>query len=84
MLEIRKRCDAFSPYAAQEILDVSESVFAIRRKGEKKSVTVLVNVSSSVVEIIENGIWGKDLINGRKFNSLFTMEPYECLWIEEE
>ncbi len=47
-------------------------------------MTVLVNVSSSGVEIIENGIWGKDLISGRKFNSLFTMEPYECLWIEEE
>ncbi len=84
MLEKRKRCDAFSPYATQEILDKGGRVFAIRRKGEKKSVTVLVNVSSSGVEIIENGIWGKDLISGRKFNSLFTMEPYECLWIEEE
>ncbi len=84
MLDKRRASDAFSPYADEVVLDVMDKVFAIRRSGENKSVTVLVNVSPSWVEIKESGIWGKDLISNRKFNSVFTMEPYERLWIEEE
>ena len=84
MLDKREKCDAFSPYASQDVLDLDEKVFAIRRKGEKKTMTVLVNVSPSPVEINEIGIGGKDLIKGKKYNSAFTLEPYETLWIEEE
>lgn len=84
MLDKREKCDAFSPYASQDVLDLDEKVFAIRRKGEKKTMTVLVNVSPSPVEIKEIGIGGKDLIKGKKYNSAFTLEPYETLWIEEE
>ena len=84
MLEKRRKCDAFSPYASQDVLNLDEKVFAVKRRGEEKTVTVLVNVSPAQVEIKEIGIWGKDLIKGKKYNSAFIMEPYETLWIEEE
>lgn len=45
LLRVRARNAAFSPYSPQEVLDLGEEVFALRRGSGKDAVTVLVNVS---------------------------------------
>ncbi len=83
MVSIRKTCDAFSPYAKQEVNELSEKIFSLTRIGKTSSIFYALNVSSEEIKInIKEGI---DVYTGENCTGIVkTMKPYEFLWIRTE
>lgn len=62
LLEVRAQHPAFSPYAPQEILDLGDEVFAVRRGTPAEgSVLAIVNVSGAPVTL--PGVSGRNLLD---------------------
>lgn len=84
MLRDRSGQCAFSPYAAQEILDYGPSVFALLRyHGEKEQrILVLINVTGEKVSI-EIPVRGKNILHGGQESQFEELQPYQVLWLEQ-
>ncbi|MEH6943094.1 sugar phosphorylase [Bacillus sp. JJ722] len=85
LLNIRSKKTAFSPFASQTILDLSDKVFALKREYEKtnESIIFVVNVDNNTTEM-DTDISGIDIITGRKIDKKIILQPYEYIWIEEK
>ncbi len=89
LLSIRKKYFAFHPNAKQEIVNISDHIFSIIRKGKEDNykMLILVNVTDQKCNckipqtILSND--SIDIIAKRKIipEIEFTMYPYEILWI---
>jgi glycosidase len=85
MIGIRQVTNAFSPYADQQVLDLDERVFAVRRKNKQtgSSVVALVNVTNKKIELDTN-ITGQDLLTTKMLARKVELGPYGYAWIEEQ
>ena len=83
LIEIRKAHSAFSPFASQEVLDLGENTFALKRYNEdtKEKITFIVNIDSKVANI-NPSIKGIDIVTGREINGNIELKPYEFVWIK--
>ncbi|WP_260412454.1 Beta-galactosidase C-terminal domain [Alkalihalobacillus sp. TS-13] len=82
MIQVRKTEKAFSPYAKQEVLDLGEEVFALKRIGEGDSVYFVVNLNSEKTTV-NAGVHGTDLLSGEPVDGILKLGPYEFVWIKE-
>ncbi len=82
LLAIRSQHKAFSPSAAQKILDAPEGVFALERSCEEEKILYAVNMSGEPRKIaISEG--GTDLLNGNTVSATeLTLAPYEFVWLK--
>lgn len=83
MVRKRQQESAFSPFAEQEVLDLSSAVFALDRHnldtGERiRSVT---NVTNETVTI-NIDMAGIDLLSEKPVNKTITLEPYGTAWVK--
>ncbi len=83
LIKIRTGQSAFSPFAVQNVLNLSKQVFAIERFNEStgEKVVAIINVSTKSVELATN-ICGIDLITNKQYNNNFSVEPLQVLWIK--
>lgn len=82
LLAVRAGCAAFSPWAAQEVLDLDHRVVAVRRGvAEGTRVTTLTNVSAESVRIV----WGEatDLLTGRAVAGDVELGAHAVLWLAD-
>lgn len=80
-LRIRGGHPAFSPDAAQEILETDRRVFAVRRTAScGETVTALINVSGDPVALEDDDFAGYDLLRGEMTDAA-ALEAYGCMWI---
>lgn len=82
LIEIRQQEKAFSPYAPQEILDLDERVFSLKRINGDEEIVFIVNVTNKEVNI-ETDFIGKDLLTQKEINRKIALKPYEYLWIKK-
>ena len=75
MLRVRATQPALSPYATQELLDLDDRVFAVRRSG---SLLCLTNVTGSTVPL--PGLSGVDVLTGRPMTTV-ELGPWEHVWL---
>lgn len=82
-LRIRGEHRAFAPDSAQEVQEMDERVFALKRicRESGESIEVLVNISDSEVCIADLKIEGTNLLTGEKESGQVILKPYEAKWI---
>ncbi len=78
MLTVRRTLPAFSPFAAQEVLDLGPQVFAVRRGSGTDTVTAVINVSGTTVELKD--LHGRDLLTGT-VHSAVTLPADAVVWL---
>lgn len=78
LLKARRNEKAFNPYGTQEVIDVNEHVFCVKRKFENDEILCMVNLSNMQVSIPD--IEGFNILTDKKFTGI--MEPYEYVWIK--
>lgn len=85
-LQIRKRHNAFSPVADQEVLNLDDRIFAVMRRNNISGETVyaLINVSNDRVAVSMKQLKGVDLIGGRSIKGEIVLNAYEAAWISAE
>ncbi|WP_122263824.1 Beta-galactosidase C-terminal domain [Ornithinimicrobium cerasi] len=72
---------AFSPWAAQEVLDVDPRVFAVRRTGEGgSSVVSLTNLTGDPVSLPWAGR-ARDLLDGTTLDGRVELDGYAVRWL---
>lgn len=84
LLETRAQHAAFSPYSPQEVLDLGDDVFALRRGTHGSgsgSVLTVVNVSGKPVTV--PGARGRDLLTGELVDEL-TLPADGFAWLAED
>lgn len=97
LLALRSHEPAFNPYAGQEVLQLDERIFALRRKAHDSNGTLLalVNVGEGTFELdLDAKLFGllpaegiRDLLGGEKFVVLdgrvrVLFTPYRYLWLK--
>jgi len=82
----RSSRDAFSPYGGQEVLNISNEIFAVLRTSPDGLNKILsyINVSNSEVFVKPPAAGMRDIITGRRFGEEIGVKPYEVLWLEEK
>jgi glucosylglycerate phosphorylase len=83
MIAIRQKESAFSPYAGQEVLELGEKVFGLKRMNNEsgEEITFVVNLDSSPVEVDLHRS-GTDLLSGQEVSGLIELEPYQFMWVK--
>ena len=84
LLDIRRKQKAFHPLAEQNILTLSDAVFAVERIHENDHIVALYNVTDKAVtvDIGKDRNW-TDLITGGTYDtSVFDLAPYQILWLK--
>ena len=82
ILRIRGNHSAFSPYASQNVLNLSSSLFVIERYNEitNERIIVIINVTDKVIEL-DKSIKGRDLLSSEQSELISTIDPYQVAWI---
>ena len=83
LLKIRKTCKAFDPYGYQEIVNIKDEIFAVKRwsKDNKNKILAIINLSKIQQDIEFGGKNYQDIITGKTLGNKFKMEPYEYFWL---
>lgn len=83
-LRIRKEHSAFSPMSSQEILELDSKVFALIRKNKETQevIYVLINVSNENVSLEINGLFGVDLLSGKRSENRIMLNALQAMWIK--
>ncbi|MDX1639454.1 MAG: hypothetical protein R3281_15920, partial [Balneolaceae bacterium] len=92
MLEIRAQHPSFHPDAPQEILDLGDKLFGIKRRAldGSESILAISNVTSQPVEIHRNNLQISaqtgtitDVLGGRQRlqEKTLALAPYETVWL---
>ncbi|WP_297092578.1 alpha-amylase family glycosyl hydrolase [uncultured Draconibacterium sp.] len=77
---LRKEQVAFHPNSKQEILDIGQQFFALKRKATGQTITVIVNMTDEVQTLDFPATSKFDLISNSEFKSK-ELKPYQCLWL---
>jgi glucosylglycerate phosphorylase len=82
LIEIRQEHSAFSPYAPQEVLDLGETVFALKRVNQEtgESLYFVVNVENQETSV-DLPVSGTDLISGNRIDGPVRLAPYQFVWV---
>lgn len=82
LLSVRGNQSAFSPYAGQNILDLSSSLFAVERTNETtgEKIVCIINVTDNTVKL-NNPIKGRDLLTPGQSGLVSEIFPYQVAWI---
>ena len=82
LLEARSQHPAFDPFSPQEVIDLGDQVFAVRREAPGRGrVLAVVNVSEDPVAI--TGIGGRDLIRDEVLADIM-LPPSGYVWLAED
>ncbi|MCA0150400.1 sugar phosphorylase [Rossellomorea vietnamensis] len=84
MISIRQKESAFSPYAGQEVLELGENVFGLKRFNEEtgESIVFIVNLDVKFVEVrVPHS--GLDLVSGKEVSGKVELRPYEFMWVKQ-
>ncbi|MCR8850498.1 sugar phosphorylase [Rossellomorea sp. SC111] len=84
MISIRQKESAFSPYAGQEVLELGENVFRLKRFNEEtgESILFMVNLDVKSVEVNVPRA-GTDLVSGKEVSGKVELRPYEFMWVKQ-
>ncbi|GGB42443.1 alpha-amylase family glycosyl hydrolase [Fictibacillus barbaricus] len=84
LIRARQQEPAFSPFAAQLILELGEQVFALLRRNEETGDTVLfVMNAANVTTSVELPFGGEDLWSGETVENSVELAPYQFMWIKK-
>jgi glucosylglycerate phosphorylase len=85
LIKLRRKENAFSPQAKQEVLFLDNRVFSILRRNVTtgEQILVLVNVSDEKVSLLME-YSGFDIISKKVVNNNVILQPYEIMWIKKE
>ncbi|EMK0850491.1 sugar phosphorylase [Listeria monocytogenes] len=82
LVQIRRNHTAFSPFAAQEILDLGPDVFAIKRESEGECIYGIINVTSHDISK-KVAFSGTNLLANQPVTSELELTAYEVVWIKK-
>ncbi|MBC1375735.1 sugar phosphorylase [Listeria farberi] len=82
LVQIRRNHTAFSPFAAQEILDLGSDVFAIKRENETECIYGIINVTSHNINK-KIAFSGMNLLTNQPVISTLELTAYEVVWIKK-
>jgi glycosidase len=85
LISVRAQHHAFHPQGDQEVLQLHESVFALKRSAssDDEVIVILINCSGSTV-VLETGVSaGTDVLTGREYSGKIGLEPFEILWLQQ-
>lgn len=79
LMRVRREHPAFSPYGTQEVADLDDRVFAVRRgAGTPDELLCIANVTGERVTL--DGVVGLDVVTGSTVSPL-ELAPYGFAWI---
>ncbi|EAC9603251.1 sugar phosphorylase [Listeria monocytogenes] len=82
LVQIRRNHTAFSPFATQEILDLGQDVFAIKRESEGECIYGIINVTSHDISK-KVAFSGTNLLANQPVTSELELTAYEVVWIKK-
>lgn len=81
LVKLRKTQPAFSPLMSQKVLDLGEKVFALQRGEGDESIRFALNLSEVPQEVrLDAG--GYDLISREQLANVFTLKPFQFVWLK--
>jgi len=84
-LKIRKQNKCFHPKATQEIIEITNDLFAVKRSYEDDSILCISNISITPQKVSLASL-GKnnttDLLSNSKCNDVITLQPYDTVWLK--
>jgi glucosylglycerate phosphorylase len=84
LIRTRQKETAFSPFAAQLILELDEKVFALVRRNEETGDTVLFVVNAAYETVsVDLPFGGTDLWGGETVEKTVELAPYQFMWIKK-
>jgi sucrose phosphorylase len=79
LLEVRRGQPAFSPFGTQQVENLDDRVFAVRRgTGTPDELLCVTNVTGSPVRL--PGVGGYDVVSGTDVESL-ELDPWGYVWL---
>lgn len=82
LLKLRKQQKAFSPSSSQQVLELGNGLFGLKRGEGERAIQFVVNLSQQSAEVsLATG--GLDLISQREFDAQFTLKPYQFVWLTQ-
>ncbi|WP_085504954.1 alpha-amylase family glycosyl hydrolase [Thalassobacillus devorans] len=82
MIGIRKQQSAFSPYASQEVVDLSDQAFGLVRYNEDTGEKIFFAVNTGKEpEIVHLPFSGHELLTNKAVTDRVTLGEYEFVWI---
>lgn len=83
LLRVRQQHPAFSPSAIQEVLDLPNAMFGIKRHHpiKKETLYCVVNITA-VPQSVSLPVAGIDLLSGKPFNSTGELAGWQTIWIK--
>lgn len=85
-LTIRKKYQAFHPYAAKEDVDLHPQIWSFFRTNYDERILTLLNLSSKSIKIdLEEKIKissYEDLLNTQEGQKIVNLKPYEIKWLK--
>ena len=82
MIGIRKQQSAFSPYASQEVVDLSDQVFGLVRYNEDTGEKIFFAVNTGKEpEVVHLPFSGHELLTNKAVTDKVTLGEYEFVWI---
>jgi glycosidase len=83
LISIRQGQSVFSPYVPQEVLDLGEKVFALRRVNQENGEILyfVVNVDNKET-FVDLNISGTDLVSGNRIEGGVRLAPYQFIWVK--
>jgi len=82
LLELRKKQKAFSPSSSQQVLELGNGLFGLKRGEGESAIQFVVNLSEQAAEV-SLAVGGLDLISQREFDAQFTLNPYQFVWLTQ-
>jgi glycosidase len=84
MIHLRQQESAFSPFAFQSVLDLGDSLFALKRENESTGeiIYLVVNVDCHAIDV-ETNLVGTNLVTNRQVDGRLKLGAYEFVWIKE-
>lgn len=84
LLITRAQHKAFSPFAAQKVLDMGDQIFALRRTCAEEEILYVVNMSSTPATVALDGGVYTDLVSGRQVQGeSMELQPYTFVWLKQ-
>lgn len=83
LLSIRKQQQAFSPSSSQQVLELGDGLFGLKRGEGAEAIYFVVNITEKSQQVtLPQG--GSDLVSGQAMDAQFELNPYQFVWLKQQ
>ncbi|WP_082233269.1 sugar phosphorylase [Halobacillus massiliensis] len=86
MMAVRKQESAFSPYAHQEVIDIDDRIFSLKRRNSESDEEIFFAVNTSTQPVQFSNPYKNaeefTVLHGNRIEETITLGAYEFIWVK--